>query len=197
MQNEEFDKTARQKTRPKGNCPKERFNFRDLAMDKHGNLYGLRHNEVRRWSAGAFSGAGVSLFSIPAEDPRAIVIDDDGNIYITFENNKVVRKYAPTGTLLATYLTPSNTGSLIGLDYDPGTQRLFASHTGTGIGQILWIGKNAPSEATMSAFGPDNLSGVRWLAVYSTPEPTTAILLATGLLLVKRRLVKRRFRKGN
>jgi len=164
--------------------------FRDVAFDRKGNLYALLDDEVRSWQAGDFSGSGTTLFSIPKEDPRAIVIDEDGNIYITFENTKVVRKYSRSGTLLATYLTPSGTGSLIGLDYDPGTQRLFASHTGTGIGQILWIDRRA-SGGTMEAFGPTDLSGVRWLAVYPTPEPTTAMLIAAGLLLLKRRFKRK------
>lgn len=164
--------------------------YRDLALDGKGNLYALRHNEVRFWSAGNFSGLGTSLFPIPEEDPRAIVADEDGNIYISFEDTKVVRKYSSKGTLLATYLTPGGVGSLFGLDYDPGTKRLFASHTGTGVGQILWIERNASDGAVMKAFGPKDLSGVRWLAVYPTPEPTTAMLLAVGLLLLKRRLRK-------
>ncbi|MCS7263866.1 MAG: hypothetical protein NZ805_03430 [Armatimonadetes bacterium] len=165
--------------------------FRDVAFDRHGNLYALLSNQVIRWSAGSFSGSGTVLFSIPAQDPRAMVIDEDSNIYITFENTRVVRKYSLTGTLLATYSTPTGTGSLIGLDYDPGTQRLFASHTGTGIGQILWISKIAPSGTTMTAFGPNNLSGVRWLAVYPTPEPAVTVLLAAGFLVLKRRLKRR------
>jgi len=157
--------------------------FRDLAFDKNGNLYGLRHNEIKRWMAGNFSGEGISLFSVPPEDPRAIMIDEDGNIYITFEDTKVIRKYSPTGTLLATYSTPAGTGSLIGLDYDPGVQKLFASHTGS-IGQILALDLKTGS---WTAFGPNNLSGVRWLAVYPTPEPTIAILLAAGWLFLRRR----------
>jgi len=166
--------------------------FRDVAFDRQGNLYALLSNEVRRWSTD-FS--QYSSFSIPNEDPRAIVLDEDGNIYITFENKKLIRKYSPNGNLIATYYAYSDlskVGSLIGLDYDPGTQRLFASHTATGgIGQILWIDRNASSGATMNAFGPNNLSGVRWLAVYPTSEPAAAVLLLAGLGWLVRRVRRR------
>ncbi len=165
------------------------FAFRDLAFDKDGNLYGLRQAGggqlvVRRWAAGNFTGTGTAVFVAGAttttyrnSDPRALVVDEDGNIYIALNSPRVVIKVRPDpvggtgetsdiGTVLATYSTPTGTGTLIGLDYDPGVQRLFASHTATGIGQILWIGRDALSGSTMAAFGPNNLSGVRWLAVY-------------------------------
>jgi hypothetical protein len=175
--------------------------FRDLAFDSQGNLYALREPttgtaEIRRWSAGNFTGTGTILFSASGNrDPRALVVDEQGNIYFTVNNpapvGSVVRKYKQDGTLLATYNVPSGTGTLIGLDYDPGTQRLFASHTGTGIGQILWIDRNAPSGLTMNAFGPNNLSGVRWLAVYPTSEPAAAVLLLAGLGWLVRRVRRR------
>jgi len=163
--------------------------FRDVAFDGQGNLHTLLSDEVRRWSKD-FS--QYSSFSIPEEDPRAIVLDEDGNIYITFEDTKLIRKYSPSGSLMATYYAYydlSKVGSLIGLDYDPGTQRLFASHTATGgIGQILWIDRNAPTNSTMRAFGPNDLNGVRWLAVYPTPEPATAVFLLAGLGWLVRRV---------
>jgi hypothetical protein len=174
--------------------------FRDLAFDSQGNLYALREPttgtaEIRRWSAGNFTGTGTILFSASGNrDPRALVVDEQGNIYFTANpaGGSVVRKYKQDGTLLATYNVPSGTGTLIGLDYDPGTQRLFASHTATGgIGQILWIDRNAPSGATMNAFGPNNLSGVRWLAVYPTSEPAAAVLLLAGLGWLVRRARRR------
>jgi hypothetical protein len=174
--------------------------FRDLAFDSQGNLYALREPttgtaEIRRWSAGNFTGTGTILFSASGNrDPRALVVDEQGNIYFTANpaGGSVVRKYKQDGTLLATYNVPSGTGTLIGLDYDPGTQRLFASHTATGgIGQILWIDRNAPSGATMNAFGPNNLSGVRWLAVYPTSEPAAAVLLLAGLGWLVRRVRRR------
>ncbi|MEZ8217616.1 PEP-CTERM protein-sorting domain-containing protein [Candidatus Fervidibacteria bacterium JGI MDM2 SSWTFF-3-K9] len=171
--------------------------FRDLAFDSQGNLYALRepttgNAEIRRWAAGDFTGTGTILFSASGNrDPRALVVDEQGNIYFTANpaGGGVVRKFRQDGTLLATYSVPSGTGTLIGLDYDPGTQRLFASHTATGgIGQILWIDRNAASGSTMSAFGPNNLNGVRWLAVYPTPEPATAVLLIAGLGWLVRRV---------
>jgi hypothetical protein len=174
--------------------------FRDLAFDGQGNLYALREPttgtaEIRRWSAGNFTGTGTILFSASGNrDPRALVVDEQGNIYFTANpaGGSVVRKYKQDGTLLATYNVPSGTGTLIGLDYDPGTQRLFASHTATGgIGQILWIDRNAPSGLTMNAFGPNNLSGVRWLAVYPTSEPAAAVLLLAGLGWLVRRVRRR------
>jgi hypothetical protein len=174
--------------------------FRDLAFDSQGNLYALREPttgtaEIRRWSAGNFTGTGTILFSASGNrDPRALVVDEQGNIYFTANpaGGSVVRKYKQDGTLLATYNVPSGTGTLIGLDYDPGTQRLFASHTATGgIGQILWIDRNAPSGLTMNAFGPNNLSGVRWLAVYPTSEPAAAVLLLAGLGWLVRRARRR------
>ena len=171
--------------------------FRDLAFDSQGNLYALREpttgtTEIRRWAAGDFTGTGTTLFSASGNrDPRALVVDEQGNIYFTANPTPlpVVRKYKQDGTLLATYNVPSGTGTLIGLDYDPGTQRLFASHTATGgIGQILWIDRNAPTNSTMRAFGPNDLNGVRWLAVYPTPEPATAVLLLAGLGWLVRRV---------
>lgn len=161
--------------------------FRDVAFDAQGNLYALKSTEVIKWAAGSFSGSGTKLFDIPDEDPRALVLDERGDIYITFEDTKSVRRYSQSGVPLATYVTPPGTGSLIGLDYDPGTRRLFASHTGTKIGQILWINRNASSGATMSAFGPTNLSGVRWLAVYPTPEPAAGLLLLASLMWLLKR----------
>ena len=161
--------------------------FRDVAFDGQGNLHALLSDKVRRWSTD-FS--QYSSFTIPEEDPRAIIVDEDDNIYIAFEDTKLIRKYSPNGNLMATYHAYPDlkkVGSLIGLDYDPGTQRLFASHTGTGIGQILWIDRNA-SSGTMNAFGPNNLSGVRWLAVYPTSEPAAAILLLAGLGWLVRRV---------
>ena len=174
--------------------------FRDLAFDSQGNLYALREpttgtTEIRRWAAGDFTGTGTTLFSASGNrDPRALVVDEQGNIYFTANPTPlpVVRKYKQDGTLLATYSVPSGTGTLIGLDYDPGTQRLFASHTATGgIGQILWIDRNAASGSIMSVFPnnrPYDLSGVRWLAVYPTPEPATAVLLLAGLGWLVRRV---------
>jgi len=186
--------------------------FRDLAFDKDGNLYGLRQAAggqlvVRRWAAGNFTGTGTVVFvasTLSNSDPRALVVDEDGNIYIALNSPRVVIKVRPDpvggtgetsgiGTVLATYSTPAGTGTLIGLDYDPGVQRLFASHTATGIGQILWIGRDAPSGSTMAAFGPNNLSGVRWLAVYPTPELETAGLMVAGLGWWVWRFRRRRF----
>jgi DNA-binding beta-propeller fold protein YncE len=164
--------------------------FRDIAIDPQGNLYALRESptgtvRVHFWAAGNFFGTGTELFSASGNtDPRALVVDEDGNLYITVNpaGGPFVRKFDRSGNLLATYKTPSGSGTLIGLDYDPGTQRLFASHTGTGIGQILWIDRNASSGSTMTAFGPTNLflSGVRWLALYPTPEPSVALLVLAG-----------------
>ncbi len=180
--------------------------FRDLAFDKNGNLYAVRQTApaagnrlvIRRWSAGNYTGTGSVVFAIGGtyanSDPRALVVDDEGNIYIALNSPKAVIKVRPaptgsdsetsdTGTVLATYTAPSGTGTLIGLDYDPGVQKLFASHTGS-IGQILALDLKTGS---WTAFGPNNLSGVRWLAVYPTPEPTIAILLAAGWLFLRRR----------
>ena len=162
--------------------------FRDIAIDPQGNLYALRESptgtvRVHFWAASNFSGTGTELFFASGNtDPRALVVDEDGNLYITVNpaGGPFVRKFDRSGNLLATYKTPSGSGTLIGLDYDPGTQRLFASHTGTGIGQILWIYRNAPSESLMTDFGPTNLSGVRWLALYPTPEPSVALLVLAG-----------------
>ena len=189
--------------------------YRDLAFDKYGNLYGLRQTApgagnrlvIRRWRAGSYSGDGEVIFSIgdnyANSDPRALVIDEDGNIYVTINSPKGVLKIRPgvegrsdetsdIGSIVGSYGTPSGTGTLIGLDYDPGTQRLFASHTATGgIGQILWIDRNAASGSIMSVFPnnrPYDLSGVRWLAVYPTPEPATAVFLLAGLGWLVRRI---------
>ncbi|MGQ9728335.1 MAG: hypothetical protein ACUVSC_07430 [Candidatus Fervidibacter sp.] len=130
------------------------YAFRDVVFDNQGNLYALRESptgtvRVHFWSkgAGAFTGNGEELFFASGNaDPRTIVVGDDGNIYITVNpsGGPFVRKFTRKGDLLATYNVPSGTGKLIGLGYDPGTQRLFASHTGTGIGQILWIDKMPP-----------------------------------------------------
>ncbi len=163
--------------------------FRDLAFDKHGNLYGLRQPatgtiEVRRWIAGNFVGDGDVLFTATGNtDGRAIVVDEDGYIYISVNpaGGPFVRKFTPGGTLVTTYSTPSGAGTLIGLDYDIGTQRLFASHTGTGIGQFLAIDLKTGTVTTFGPSGATALSGVRWLAVYPTHEPATAVLVATGL----------------
>ncbi len=176
--------------------------FRDLAFDSQGNLYALRESPtgtavIHRWTAGSLTGTGTILFAAAGNtDPRALVVDEKGTIYFTANpmGTRVIRKYAPNGALLASYFSPVTTGTIIGLDYDPGTQRLFASHTATGIGQILWIDRNAPDGATLNAFGPSNLSGVRWLAVYPTPEPTVGLLLLAGIGL--RWLVKRRRASG-
>ena len=43
----------------------------------------------------------------------------------------------------------------------------------------------------MDAFGPTNLSGVRWLAVYPTPEPMTVILLASGVAVAEAKVQER------
>jgi hypothetical protein len=190
--------------------------FRDLTLDSHGNLYALREGAngqlvIRRWTPGNYTGSGTVIFVRGAtttdyrnSDPRALAVDETGNLYITLNTPKVLLKVrpAPTGTTSETddlgtvdalFLTPSNTGTLIGLDYDPGTQRLFASHTETRIGQILWIDRNSSSGSIMTAFGPTNLQGVRWLAVYPTSEPAAGLLLLAGMGL--KWLVKRRQRR--
>jgi hypothetical protein len=176
--------------------------FRDLVIDSQGNLYALRQAGggqlvIRRWESGNYTGSGSVVFVRGAtttdyrnSDPRALTVDEAGNLYITLNNPKVVLKVRPdpTGTTseaadlgsVDAFFSAPTTGTLIGLDYDPGTQRLFASHTGTGIGQILWIDRNASSGSTMTAFGPTNLSGVRWLALYPTPEPSVALLVLAG-----------------
>ncbi|GBC98809.1 hypothetical protein HRbin17_01324 [bacterium HR17] len=164
------------------------FAFRDLVFDRQGNLYALRESPtgtavIHRWGAGNLTGSGTVLFSASGNtDPRALAVDEQGHIYFTANPSgaRVVRKYKSDGALLATYNAPITTGVLIGLDYDPGTQRLFVSHTAAGIGQILWVDRNAPSGTTMTAFGPNNLNGVRWLAVYPTPEPTANALVMIG-----------------
>lgn len=190
--------------------------FRDLAIDSQGNLYALREGAngqlvIRRWTPGNYLGSGTVVFVRGAtttdyrnSDPRALAIDEAGNLYITLNAPKIILKVRPTltgttsettdlGSVDALFWTPSNTGTLLGLDYDPGTQRLFASHTATGgIGQILWIDRSASSGTTMTPFGPNNLSGVRWLAVYPTPEPAAGLLLLASLMW----LLKHRPRKG-
>ena len=170
------------------------ISFRDVVLDVNGNLYGMHFTTtgntvyVRKWATGNFTGSGTLLFSSSGNpDPRALVLDQDGNLYITVNTSPIpsIRKFSQAGTLLATYTAPSGTGTLIGLDYDPGVQKLFASHTATGsIGQILALD---PKTGSWTAFGPNNLFGVRWLAVYPTPEPTIAILLAAGWLFLRRR----------
>jgi hypothetical protein len=176
--------------------------FRDLVIDSQGNLYALRQAGggqlvIRRWESGNYTGSGSVVFVRGAtttdyrnSDPRALTVDEAGNLYITLNTPKVVLKVRPdpTGTTseaadlgsVGAFFSAPTTGTLIGLDYDPGTQRLFASHTGTEIGQILWIDRNASSGSPMTAFGPTNLSGVRWLALYPTPEPSVALLVLAG-----------------
>jgi hypothetical protein len=178
--------------------------FRDLVIDSQGNLYALRQAGggqlvIRRWESGNYTGLGRVVFVRGAtttdyrnSDSRALTMDEAGNLYITLNTPKVVLKVRPdpTGTTseaadlgsVGAFFSAPTTGTLIGLDYDPGTQRLFASHTGTGIGQILWIDRNASSGSPMTAFGPTNLflSGVRWLALYPTPEPSVALLVLAG-----------------
>ncbi len=166
------------------------ISFRDVAFDSRGNLYGLYISGgnvyVRKWTGVGSPITDILLGSESTHpDPRALVLDQDGNLYITVNTSPIpsIRKFSQAGTLLATYTAPSGTGTLIGLDYDPGVQKLFASHTGS-IGQILALDLKTGS---WTAFGPNNLSGVRWLAVYPTPEPTIAILLAAGWLFLRRR----------
>lgn len=179
--------------------------FRDVAFDKNGNLYGLRSPvsgtvEVRKWTAGNFTGEGTILFSgTDNPDPRALVLDMDGNLYITVNSSPpTVRKFSQSGTLLATYLSPTGTGTLIGLDFDPGTNKFFAIHTQTGgIGQWLTFNLTDPSGTTMTAFGPNNLNGVRWATAYPTPEPSAVVLLGGGLLLLWRRRRKKTSRHGD
>ncbi len=168
------------------------ISFRDVAFDSRGNLYGLYISGgnvyVRRWTGTGLPTTDIFLGAESSHpDPRALVLDQDGNLYITVNTSPIpsIRKFSQAGILLATYTAPSGTGTLIGLDYDPGVQKLFASHTAIGsIGQILALDLKTGS---WTAFGPNNLSGVRWLAVYPTPEPTIAILLAAGWLFLRRR----------
>ena len=177
--------------------------YRDLAFDSQGNLYAVRETGdgrlvIRRWASGSYSGLGSVVFSSGTyvnSDPRALVMDGDGNIYITLNLPKAVIKVRPDpvggtdetrdiGTVLARYDAPLGIDRLIGLDYDPGVQKLFASHTGTGIGQILALD---PKTGSWTAFGPNNLTYARWLAVYPTPEPATVVLLLVGLGFMMRK----------
>lgn len=177
--------------------------FRDVALDSRGNLYGLRapmagRVEVLRWTAGNFTGPGTPLFTDNGSglsgypDPRALAVDMDGNIYIavnTSPQRRVVKfapglsgKYVPVAEFLVPSSVTGADGILFGLDFDPGTGQFFAVHTKTGgVGQLLTFRANDPSGTTMTAFGPNNLQGVRWLAVYPTPEPAAGVLLVLGI----------------
>lgn len=159
-------------------------NYRDVAFDDKGNLYALHQNQVDRYKvvsgsyqldrSGVVSGLGEAV---------ALAFDGAGNLYVVDRSGQQVKKFVRMGDNFSNTPTnispPITSGSLFGLDYEPGINTFFLVSTSSSRTDFLKFG---PDDTAMSVmFGSTDIKSARWLAVYPTPEPSVVVLLLAGL----------------
>ena len=158
-----------------------------------GNLYvaGGDTNSVLRYNptTGAFINAFVSPGSGGLSSARGVVFGPDGNLYVTsFGTGQVLRYNGTTGALLGTFVA-AGSGRLSlprGLTFGPDGNLYVGSF---GSGDVLRY--NGSTGAFIDAFVPSSsggLGGPTFLTFFNAsttpavPEPSTWLLVATGLV---------------
>jgi len=159
-------------------------NYRDVIFDDAGNLYALHQTRVDRYKlvGGTYQYEGTVISGLG--DAVAIAFDGAGNLYVVDRSGQQVRKFVRVGDGFSgpiNILRPSSItgGALFGIDYEPGINTFFVVNTSSASTELL---KFSPNDTTMTiVFSSTGIKNARWLAVYPTPEPATAILLLAGL----------------
>jgi len=168
-------------------------NYRYVAFDNQGNLYALHQTRVDRyrWDGSSYILDGTIISGL--SDAITISVDTNGNLYIVerggADANKVLKFTRTTsGFNRSTISRPPEItgGNLFGLAYEPGIDTFFVINSSSTMTDLL---KFRTNDGTMSIVfkGRTDITNARWLAVYPTPEPTIAILLAAGWLFFRRR----------
>ena len=166
-------------------------NYRDVAFDDAGNLYALHQTRVDRYKlvSGAYQSDGTVVSGLG--DAVAIAFDGAGNLYVVDRSGQQVRKFVRVGD---GFSGPTNitrpegitVGTLFGIGYEPGINTFFVVNTSSTRTELL---KFNPNDTTMTImFSSTDIKNARWLAVYPTPEPATAVLLLAGLGWLVRRV---------
>ncbi len=165
-------------------------NYRDVAFDDAGNLYALHQTRVDRYKlvGGTYQYDGAVISGLG--DAVAIAFDGAGNLYVVDRSGQQVKKFVRTGddfsSTPVTISRPSASGSLFGIDYEPGINTFFVVNTSSTQTELL---KFSPNDTTMAiVFSSTDIKNARWLAVYPTPEPAVAVLLLAGLGWLVRRV---------
>ena len=154
-----------------------------LAFDSAGNLY-VANGHYGNNSIYKFNSSGVgTVFASGLSDPGALVLDSAGNLYVgnyDFNGNGTIEKFSSSGTDLGAFA--SGSFGIGGLAFDSAGNLYATAYDANGVvgssGSILEFD---PSGAeTVFASG---LSDAVGLAIQATPEPSTWVLLASGLMV--------------
>jgi sugar lactone lactonase YvrE len=151
-----------------------------LALDQHDNIFVSNSNQGPGYGVFRFApdGSHKTLFASSSElDPRGLVFDRSGNLYIVDNSANSVRRFASDGTDLGTFAST-------GLDHPFAAAfdafgNLYVSNQIGGE-----IHRFSPNGQDLGAFvvipSPANPVG---LAFFSVPEPAPLALLAVGACL--------------
>ena len=142
-----------------------------LAFDNAGNLFASITGEGR--IVKITPSGEKTTFANALSNPTGLAFDPDGNLYAAQNGGGEILKFTPSGTR-STYASQGGSNAPFGLTFDE-AGRLFVTNGGTGAFNRIETSGAITQLAVLNNAGT--------FMAFPVPEPATASLFATGLLV--------------
>jgi hypothetical protein len=150
-----------------------------LAFDRAGNLYAANYQHTGSTIQKITPGGVASVFaSIGLDYPVGLAFDSQGNLYAANQYSETIEKFTPDG--VGSIFASTGLSDPMGLAFDSADNLYVANQSG-------YIEKYTP-DGVGSLFAKTGFTGSDYpmfIAIQTTPEPSTSALLALCLTLLR------------